>query len=78
MSKSALQNLHEVVDLLAEEVGDGPLIVARGEGRDYALISKSYLDALEQKAEAFDQMTASPEEKQAEQDALMRELRDNS
>lgn len=78
MTKSALQNLHEVVDVLADEIGDGTLIVQRGEGRDYALVSKSYLETLERKAEAYDEMMKSPEEKEAEQANLLKQLTDNS
>jgi len=78
MSKSALENLQEVVDVLADEIGDGTLIVSRGEGRDYALVSKSYLDALERKAEAYDEMIKSPEEKEAEQADLLKQLTENS
>lgn len=78
MTKSALQNLQEVVDLLADEIGDGTLIIERGDDRDYALVSKSYLDALERKAEAYDEMMKSPEEKEAEQADLLKQLTENS
>lgn len=77
MTKSALENLHQVVDLLADEIGEGTLVIERGEGRDYALVSKSYLDALERKAEAYDEMTQDPAEKEAEQAELLKQLTEN-
>lgn len=76
MTKSAMQNLQEVIDLFADEIGEGTLIIERGENRDYAIISKSYLDALERKAEAYDEMTQTPAEKEAEQEDLLKKLTD--
>ena len=76
MSKSAIENLHQIVDLLADEIGDGTLVIEREGGKDYALVSTSYLEALERKAEAYDNLTADPEEVAREQEEIKRRFPD--
>lgn len=76
MSKSAIENLHQVVDLLADEIGDGTLVIEREGGKDYALVSTSYLYALLSKAEAYDELTADPEEVAREQEELKKRFKD--
>lgn len=70
MTKSAMESLHNAVDLLADEIGDGTLVIERS-GGNYALVSVAYLEALERKAEAYDDLTQDPEEGRAEHDDLL-------
>lgn len=75
MNKSALVNLQDAVTLLADEIGDGTLIIELASGKNYALISQSYLDALLRKADAYDDLTKTPEEKAEEQKNLLAKMR---
>lgn len=74
MRKSAIENLHQAVDLLADEIGDGTLVIERDGSKDYALVSKSYLETLERKAEAYEDMVADPDESAKEHDDLLHRL----
>lgn len=76
MSKNAIESMFLAVDLLADEIGDGTFLIERENGQDYALISTSYLYALEQKARAYDDLTADPEEVEREQRELRKRFRD--
>lgn len=71
MTKSALQVLRDTVDLLEDEIGDGTLVIDRTPGRSYALVSTDYLEALERKADAYDDLTRDPEAAAAERKDLI-------